>query len=107
MKQSWLACAAVTAAILTTPVWADEKMSSDSMSSSSMSDSHKKMMKDCMDKQKAQNANMSMDDMKKACKSEMKMKGDHPMGADTPNPTTPTTKGNPAPQTGSQTNPPQ
>jgi hypothetical protein len=105
MKRSWLTCAILTGVVLTAPVWADEKMAADS--SSPASGSHKSMMKDCMARQKSQNSSMSVDDMKKACKDEMKMKGDHGTGADTPNQTTPTTKGDPAPQTGKQGTPPQ
>jgi hypothetical protein len=58
-------------------------------------------MKDCMARQKAENSSMSQADMKKACKAQMKTQA-----SSTPNQTTPTTTGEPAPQSGSETNPP-
>jgi pentapeptide MXKDX repeat protein len=91
---------AVCAAIILTggPAFAADPMSSDSTS-------HHKMMKDCMAKQKAQDSTMSKDDIKKACKAELS--GANSMGGvSTPNQTTPTTKGSPAPSTGSATSPP-
>ena len=64
-------------------------------------DAHQSM-KDCMDQQKATNPSMSREDLKKACKQQIKMS----KSSATPNQTTPTTTGNPAPQSGSETDPP-
>ena len=84
-----------------TQVFAADPMSSDSTS-------HSKMMKDCMAKQKASDSSMSKDDRKKACMAQMKASSGNSMGAQsTPNQETPTTKGSPAPSTGSTTTPPQ
>jgi hypothetical protein len=60
----------VTALILAgTQAFADDATPSDSMTNQ-----HKQMMQDCMAKQKAKNNNMSTDDMKQACKAEVKTK---------------------------------
>jgi hypothetical protein len=68
------------------------------------SPSHSQMMKDCMAKQKAKDSSMSKIDMRKACKAELS--GANSMGGvSTPNQTTPTTKGSPAPSTGSTMTP--
>lgn len=96
MKNGWLSCAVVAATLLTSPVWA-----ADASAPGASGASQTQMLKDCMARQKAKDKTMSTDELKQACKDEMKMK------ADTPNQTTPTTKGDPAPQTGSPTNPPQ
>ncbi len=96
MQSEWLSCAVVTATLLTAPAWAGDTNSADSSGGA-----HKQMIKDCMARQKAKDSTLSTDELKQACKNEMKMK------SDTPNQTTPTTKGDPAPQTGSPTNPPQ
>jgi hypothetical protein len=75
---------------------------------SSDSTSHSKMMKDCMAKQKASDSSMSKEDMKKTCMAQIKASRDNSMGAQsTPNQETPTTKGSPAPSTGSTTTPPK
>jgi hypothetical protein len=99
MKNKLFASAILAAAVLSSPVWADDTSSGDG--------SHKQMMKDCLTRQKAQNSSASPEDMKKACRSEIKMRGGKSAAEDTPNQTTPTTKGDPAPHTGSTTNPPQ
>jgi hypothetical protein len=72
---------------------------------SSDSTSHHKMMQDCMARQKAKDSSIPKDDMKKTCKAELS--GANSLGGvSTPNQTTPTTKGSPAPSTGSATSPP-
>jgi hypothetical protein len=72
---------------------------------SSTSPSHSQLMKDCMAKQKAKDSTMSKDDMKKTCKAELT--GANSLGGvSTSSPTTPTTKGSPAPSTGNTTTPP-
>jgi hypothetical protein len=96
MKNEWLSCALVAATLLSSPAWAGDANSPDASGSG-----HQQMMKDCMARQKAKDSTLSTDELKKACKDEMKMK------SDTPNQTTPTTKGDPAPQTASPKNPPQ
>jgi hypothetical protein len=80
-----------------------QAFAADPMSSDSAS--HHKMMQDCMAKQKAKDSTIPKDDVKKACKAELS--GANSMGGvSTPNQTTPTTKGSPAPSTGSTTSPP-
>lgn len=63
---------------------------------------HRQMMKDCMKQHKAQNSGMSERDAKKACEEQLRMSD----ASSTPNQTTPTTTGEPAPQSGSENNPP-
>jgi hypothetical protein len=96
MKNGWLSCAVVATTLLSSPLWAGDANSADASGAP-----HKQMLKDCMARQKAKDSTLSTDELKKACQDEIKMK------ADTPNQTTPTTKGNPAPQTANPTNPPQ
>jgi hypothetical protein len=81
-----------------------QAFAADAQSSDSMSPAQ--MMKDCMAKQKAKDSTKSRDEMKKACKAEMSG-GNSMGGVSTPNQTTPTTKGSPAPSTGTTTPPPQ
>lgn len=68
---------------------------------------HRQMMKECMDQQKAQDSSMSKEQMRKACKEQMKAhQQSSSSSSSTPNQTTPTTTGDPAPQSGSEMNPP-
>jgi hypothetical protein len=71
-------------------------------SDSSTTQAQHQQMKDCMQQQKAQNSSASKEDMHKACKHQLKMS----KASSVPNQTTPTTTGAPAPQSGSETNPP-
>ncbi len=68
----------------------------------SSSSDHSQMMKTCMEQQKAQNSGISKQDARKACREQLRMS----KASGTPNQTTPTTTGEPAPQSGSETNPP-
>ncbi|MBV8740989.1 MAG: hypothetical protein JOZ12_04345, partial [Sinobacteraceae bacterium] len=74
----------------------------------SSSSDHSQMMKTCMEQQKAQNSGISKQDARKACREQLRMSkaSTAPNQATTPNQTTPTTTGDPAPQSGSETNPP-
>ena len=63
---------------------------------------HQQMMKDCVKQHKAQNSGMSERDVKKACEEQLRMSD----ASSTPNQTTPTTTGERAPQSGSESNPP-
>ena len=68
---------------------------------SSTSD-RQQMMKTCMEQQKAQNSGLSKQDRRKACWEQLHLS----KASGTPNQTTPTTTGDPAPQTGSEVTPP-
>ncbi len=95
MKNGWLSCAVLATTLLSSPVWAGDANPADASGAT-----HEQMLKDCMARQKAKDSTLSTDELKQACQDEMKMK----MKADPPNQTTPTTKGDPAPQ---PANPPQ
>jgi hypothetical protein len=56
---------------------ADDPPSSSDSSSTPTMNTHQ-MMKDCMAKQKAANNGMSVQDMRKSCKDQIKAKVDHP-----------------------------
>jgi hypothetical protein len=96
MKNGWLSCAVSATTLLSSPVWAG-----DANPAAASGATHEQMLKDCMARQKAKDSTLSTDELKKGCQDEMKMK------ADPPNQTTPTNKGNPAPQPTNPTNPPQ
>ena len=55
-----------------TQAFADEPMKTDTTTGN-----QKLMMKQCMAKHKAQDSSMSKDDMKSACKAEIKMNSEH------------------------------
>ena len=45
---------------------------------------HKQMMKDCMDRERASNSGASTEDMKKTCRAKIKSYEDHPSETKTP-----------------------
>jgi hypothetical protein len=96
MKNGWLSWAVLATTLLSSPLWAG-----DANPPAASGATHEQMLKDCMARQKVKDSTLSTDELKKACQDEMKMK------ADTPNQTTPPTKGNPPPQTANPANPPQ
>jgi pentapeptide MXKDX repeat protein len=94
----------IITAVLITTILAGGAAYADDNTPADTTTQHSKAMKDCMAQQKATNGSQSKDEMKKTCMAQVRTNSP---AANNPDPTTPTTKGNPSPATASPTNPPQ